>query len=163
MNKVTNQIPFLRTSREFPEDLKQLTVELTKSYIDTSLVVNDRTIGIFSTNRPSINGEKWFLKQNKKQQGLRQVYKFTSFADIPIGFKIKTISEFTRCWGVYTNSSKTAWFGINFGTSVLVAGQVFFYIDTDASPNTDLIKFVQNGTQPAISEGKIILEWVSET
>lgn len=158
---IANQVAFLRTSREFPEDVKKLTLQLSKAYIDTSNAVNNRTIGIYPTNRSAINGENWFLDGAQRQQGLRQVYQFTSTADIDIGFKLTSISQFTKMSGVYTNG--TSWFGLIPGTSVAVAGQILFYVTVNgASTTSDVIKFVVGGGAPALSSGTIVLEWISD-
>ncbi len=158
-SNVVNQVAYLRTSREFPEDIKQLTREMSKSYIDTSNAVNSRTIGIFPVNRSAISGESWFISGNQKQQGLRQVYTFTSTADIDIGFKFSSISQFTKLTGVYTNG--TSWFGLIPGTSVAVAGQILFYLTTGSS-TSDVIRFVLGAGAPALTSGTIVLEWISD-
>lgn len=160
-SNIINQTAYLRSSREFPKDPTKLTLELSKSYIDTSLAINDRTIGIFPTNRSAISGETWFLDSNQKQQGLRQVYMFTSTADIDIGFKISSISQFTRLDGTYTDG--TNWYGLMPGTSVAVAGQILFYVAVNgASTTSDVIKFVVGAGAPALTSGKIVLEWLSQ-
>jgi hypothetical protein len=158
---VVNQVAYLRTSRDFPEDSKKLTMEVAKAYIDTSNAVNVRTIGIFPVNRSAINGENWFLTGNQRQQGLRQVYTFTTTADINIGFKISKISQFTRFFGIYTDG--TSWYGLIPGTSVAIAGQILFYVTVNgASTTSDVIKFVVGAGAPALTSGKIVLEWISD-
>ena len=157
---VVNQVAFLRTSREFPADKDKLMQTLDKSYIDTSNAVNARTIGIYPVNRPAITGESWFLSSNQKQQALRQVYTFTTTADIPLGFKISSIAEFTRLFGTWL--SGTSWFGVIGGSSVAIAGQLSFYIVVDgASTTTDLIRFAVGAGAPALTKGKVVVEWVS--
>lgn len=159
-SNVVNQVAFLRTSREFPTDQGKLMQTLDKSYIDTSNAVNARTIGIFPTNRPAITGENWFLTGNQKQQALRQVYMFTTTADIPLGFKISTIAEFTRLFGTWL--SGTSWFGLIAGSSVAIAGQLSFYLVVDgASTTTDLIRFASGAGVPALTSGKVVIEWIS--
>jgi hypothetical protein len=155
-----NNTPFLRTTRLFPETAPELTVELGKSYIDIAEVVNKRTIGIFPVTRPAINGESWFFTSSK-QQGLRQVYAFTTTANIPLGFKISSISKFTRCYGSYI--SGTATFGLINGTNVAIPGQISFYIDVDATPGSrsDLIKFVVDGVAPVLDSGLLVVEWIA--
>lgn len=158
---VVNQVPYLRTSREFPEEINQLCVEVNKAYVDTANAVNNRTISIFPTSRPAINGESWFVLNNQRQQGLRQVYTFTSTADIPIGFKISNVNRFTRLYGTYTDS--TNWYGLIGSTSVAIAGQIGFFVFLDAgSSTTDLIRFTVGGGSPALSSGTIVLEWLSQ-
>jgi len=155
------QVPYLRTSRNFPNNLDSLSIELNKSYIDTALCVNLRTIGIFPTKYASITGESWHLNisenQNgaRKQQGLRQVFHFTSFAPIDHYLNLDDIERFTRCYGEYTD--ETNWYGLISGTSVLIPGQVVFYI----TPTQ--IVFVVDGSEPAIlnGDGVVVLEWLS--
>src|SRR5947207_4907978 len=158
-SNIANQVAFLRTSREFPEDIKKLTSQVSKAYIDTSNAVKKRTIGIYPTNRSAINGESWFLTGNQRQQGLRQVYTFTTTADINIGFKISSISQFTKFSGIYTDG--TSWYGLIPGTSNAIAGQTVFYVTVNgASTVSDVIKFLPGG--PALTSGTIVLEWISD-
>lgn len=160
MNNIVNQTPYLRTSREFPEEIHQLTVEINKSYIDIANTVNNRTISIFPTTRPAINGESYFLFNNQKQQGFRQVYTFTTTADIPIGFKKSTIHSFTKPSGSFTDGIN--WYGVIYGSDIPIAGQLGFFIFVDVtSTTTDLIRFTVGAGSPAVSSGIIILEWIS--
>lgn len=160
-SNVANQMAFLRTSRDFPEDPKNLSMQLSKSYIDTSNAVNTRTIGIFPVNRSAITGESWFISGNQKQQGLRQVYTFTTTADINIGFKIASIAGFTRFYGSYTDG--TSWYGLIPATSVAIAGQISFYVTVNgASTASDVIKFLVGAGAPALTNGVFVLEWLSD-
>jgi len=159
---VVNQVAYLRTSREFPEDLRQLSVEINKSYIDTTNAVNARTIGLFPTTRPAITGENWFLNNNQKQQSLRQVYTLTTTANIPLGFKIASVSGFTRLFGTYL--SGTSWYGLIAATNVAIAGQITFWLEVDvASTTSDLIRFNVGAGAPALTSGKVVIEWISFT
>lgn len=159
INNVVNQVAFLRTSRQFPTEPKELTIEIDKAYVDTANAVNNRIISIFPTNRPARDGENWFFN-NQRQEGLRRVYTFTSNADIPLGFKLNRISQPTRCWGQYTDG--THYYGVIWGTSVAVAGLLTFYIFVDTtSTTTDLIRFVGAGF-PAITNGFVVIEWISQ-
>jgi hypothetical protein len=100
-SNVVNQVAFLRTSREFPEDLHQLCVESNKSYVDTANAVNVRTIGIFPANRPAITGNSYFLSSNR-QQSLRQVFPFgaiSSGASLSIPYTIMGIQQFSAIYG----------------------------------------------------------------
>lgn len=151
-----NATPYLRTSRSFPEDLHEISIEINKAYLDIALSVNARTIGLFSLNKPTITGESWFYDNNQKHQGLRKIFTFTSFANIPHSLDIPTINSFSRNYGEYTDG--TNWYGLISGTSVLIPGQVVFYITP-----TDIV-FVQDGSQPSISpngKGILVLEWLS--
>lgn len=162
MNNVVNQVSYLRVSREFPEELHQLTVEINKSYVDIANTVNNRIISIFPTTRPAITGENWFISGNQKQNGFRQVYPFTTTADIDIGFKLSNISMISpKTCGVFL--SGTSWDGLIFGTNVAIAGQISFNIIVNAgSATSDIIRFYVGAGAPALVRGIIDLEWLSQ-
>ncbi len=152
-SNVVNQVSYLRTSRSFPKDINELTEELNKSYIDTANSVNTRTIGIYPTNRPAITGETFFIQNNQKQQGLRQVYTFTTTVPIPHGIIFTQIDQFSRCYGEYTDG--TNWYGLVSGSSVAIAGQISFYL----TPTN--ITFLVGAGAPAVTRGLVTLEWIS--
>ncbi len=159
MNNI-NSVPYLRTTRNFPEEPKQLTVEVNRAYVDTANAVNLRTIGIFTKNVPSLTGESWFLNGNQRQQSFRQVYTFTGNSDINIGFKLSGISQITQIRGIYTNG--TSFFGLISGTSVNIAGQILIYVTVNSgSATSDVIKFVVGAGSPSLVSGTIVLEWLS--
>lgn len=167
MSSIINQVPYLRTSRDFPEDdAHQLSVEINRTYVDIADKVNNRTIGLFPTTRPAINGESWFLSKNQRQQGFRQVYTFgnsiVNNSTIEIGFKFSSISMFTpKCYGVFTDGSN--WYGLIFASSTKITGQVTFYLFEDTTSTTsDQIVFKVDSGAPSISSGMIVLEWISE-
>lgn len=150
---IANQMPYLRTSRSFQEDVKQISVELNKAYLDTANAVNARTIGLFATNKASINGEEWFIDSGKKRQGFRQAYVFTGTGSVPHGLNFSDIYSFTRCYGEFTDG--TNWYGVISGSSVGIAGQISFYVDP-----TNII-ILDGGGTPAIVNGILVLEWLS--
>ena len=154
MNNVINQVPYLRTSRNYPEDLPQLTIEVNKSYVDIANAVNARTIGIYPTLRPAIGGESWFIENNQRQQNFRQVYTFSAFGNIAHMINFNSMSRFTKCSGAFTDG--TNWYGAIFGSNVAIAGQVSFYI----TPVNIVV--LAGGGAPAISSGTIVLEWISK-
>lgn len=164
MNNIINQIPFLRTSREFPEDIHQLTVEINKSYLDIANIVNARTIGLYPTNRAAITGNSYFFT-TARQQSLRQIYIVRSGimtgSAINLGFKISSISQFSpKCYGTYTDG--TNWYGLIFASNVAIAGQVSFYLAVNgASTMTDQIVFEVDAAAPAVTYGTVIAEWIS--
>jgi len=160
MNNSINRSPYLRTSRGMPEELHQLSIEINKAYVDIASAVNARTIGIFPINRPAITGESWYVNNSLRQQSLRQVYMFTSTTDIPIGFKISSISQFSRFSGIYTDG--TSWYGLNGGTSVAIAGQITSYVVVNGSSTTsDTLRFSVGAGAPALTSGTVVLEWLS--
>lgn len=158
-SNLINQVAYLRTSREFPEELHQLTVEINKTYVDIANTVNARVIGLFPTNRPAQTGENWFFT-SRRQQSFRQVYPFKTSANIDIGFKITSVGQFSsRSYGAYTDD--TNWYGVIFGSDVAIAGQLSFFVLATGSATTDQIAFRVGVGSPAISTGYIVLEWIS--
>src|SRR6188508_1422 len=149
-----NQVAYLRTSREFPEELHQLSVEVNKMYVDIANAVNVRTIGLFSVNRPAQTGESFYIVRNSRQQTARQVYSFTTTAAINHTVIVTFPGQFIKCTGSYTDGTNT--FGLFFASSVAIAGQITFYV-TD----TQIIFLVGAGA-PALTSGLIILEWLMD-
>ncbi len=151
-SNVTNPVAFLRTSRLFPEEIGQLVVEVNRSYTDIANAVNSRVIGIFAVNRPSLNGEEWFLT-SQRQQGLRQVYTFTGAGSIPHDIRFNSVSQFTTAYGSYTDG--TNYYGAIYASDVPITGQFTFYI----TPSNIVI--LDGGGTPTITSGTIVLQWIS--
>ena len=147
------QVPFLRTSRQFPEDITELSVALTKAYIDIATAVNLRTIAIFPVNRGVTTGENYYIRQNQRQQSLRQVFTFTNTNPIPHGLTLDQVDYFTSNFGQYTDG--TNWYGLISATSVVIPGQITFWID----PTN--INFVVGAGAPALTKGILVLTWLS--
>jgi len=157
LNTPLQQSPYLLEQRQFPfEDMRELASQVDQTYIDIASKVNKRTIGTFAVNFPIITGNSWFLKgQPNKQQTLRQVYPFTSATPINHGINWNTVSLISPLsYGSYTDG--TNWYGVVFGNNQALANQVSFYV----TPTQIVI--IQNGTAPAITQGYIVLEWVSQ-
>lgn len=152
-NNVINQIAFLRTSREFPEEIKQMSVEVNKSYVDIASAVNARTIGLYSTTRPTITGDSWYLSGNLKQQTLREIYTFTATTAINHGIPNLIPGQVIPCYGNYTDGTNS--YGLIYGTSVAVAGLITFYVTA-----TQIIFSVGAGA-PSLTSGIIVLQWLS--
>lgn len=152
-SNVVNSIPYLRTSREFPVNPDMLRVEVNKAYIDIANSVNNRVIGLFPTNRPAITGESWFINNNQRQQTLRQVYTFTTTVNIPHGIDLTNIFGFTHNYGNFTDG--TNWYGLINGSNVAIAGQISFYVDP-----TNIV-FLVGGGAPAVTNGILVLQWLS--
>lgn len=155
----TNAAPYLRTSRQFPDEIELLVQEVNKTYIDIANCVNNRTISIFPTVRPAITGESWFILQSTRQQTLRQVYVFTSAANPPApinhGIKISQIDRFTSTYGNYTDG--TNFYGLIAGSNVAIPDQISFYITP-----TQII-FLSGAGAPTATSGNVVLEWLSRS
>ncbi len=155
----TQKAPYLREQRQFPhEDLTETAKELDHAYIDIAQKVNRRIIGIYALNSPTVTGEEWYLSgSTTKQQSLRQVYTFTGAGPIVHGIKnfATVVSKISpRSYGSYTDG--TNWYGVIYGTSVPLAGQVTFWVDPVN------INVILGAGAPAITSGIIDLEWISQ-
>ncbi len=151
---VVNRMPYLRTTRDFPEDLHQFTIEANRAYVDTALAVNQRTIAIFPSNRPALTGEQWF-PTTQRLQTLRQIYTFTGAGSIPHGINTTGVTNFTKCSGSYTDG--TNYYGAIFADSTAIPNQISFYITP-----TNIVILSGGGTVPTIKSGYIVLEWLSQ-
>lgn len=151
---VTNQVSYLRTSRQFPEDLRQLTIEITKTYIDLANAINNRVISIFSKNVPSITGENWFIT-NQRQQGFRQIYTFTSAGSIPHFINFTNVFAFVKIYGTFTNG--TNWYPLPYVDVTAANNQVNIIV----TPTNIVITGGSGGGQPTITSGFVVLEWIT--
>ena len=153
-SNVSNQVPYLRTTRNFPEDPQALRVEINRSYVDIAQKVNERVIGLFTPNKPTITGESWFLDTGRRQQSLRQIYHITSNASFNHGLNFQNISFFTVIRGIGFDG--TNYYPIPYVSPVAVAdGFGIFVTPTQVMLTT-------GGGSPALTKGIIILEWLSQ-
>lgn len=154
MTNLTQSAPYLLNQRSFPQDPQALSIELNKTYIDTAIAVNSRTIGVYPTNQPIANGEEWYVSGgNQKQQGVRRVYTFTTTAAITHQIQVIDPNQFTNCFGSYTDGTNS--YGLFFASSVAIAGQTTFYVTATQ------IVFVVGAGAPALTSGRIVLQWLS--
>lgn len=162
MNNNT-RMPFIRTSREFPDDLTQLSAEVNKAYVDIANSVNNRTIGIYSVSNLTSNGNSYFIS-NKRQQGVRKMYTFSGTGNIELGFKVSSVYKIINIYGTYTATvgGNLNTFGLIPGSNVAIAGQISFFILTNTSPtNSDVIQFVLGAGSPTLVEGVIVIECIA--
>lgn len=153
--QVTNKTPYLRTSREFPEDLADLTDILNKTYLETASAVNSRTIGIYPTNSPAITGDVWYIG-GAKYQGLRRIYEMsTGGGSIKHGIDFATVKGFTAIYGTFTDG--TNWYSLPYVDTVLVTNQISIVVD----PTNIVVTGGGGGGQPVIQSGFVVLEWIS--
>ena len=154
MNNTFSNVSYLRTTRSFPtEDVKQLSVELNKSYIDIANSVNCRTIGIFGKNRPNVTGESWYFT-SQRQQSQRQIYTFIAAGNIPHGINLNEIYQISpNSYGSFTDG--TNWYGVIYASNTAIAAQVSFYV-TPAN-----IVVLSGAGAPTITNGTINLEWIN--
>ncbi len=153
-SNIANQSPYLRTSREFPKDLDQLTATLNKIYLDIANGVNARTIGIYPTNKPVIIGDSWFIGGHKFQ-ALRQIYEVTGTGTIEHRIDLASIKAFTHIYGTFTDG--TNWYPLPYVDAVAATNQVSLYVD----PTFIQIIGGGGGGQPVVQSGFVVLEWIS--
>lgn len=159
MNNVVNSVAYLRTSREFPEDLRQLTVEVNKAYIDTANSVNNKIIGIFPVNRPAITGESWFLT-NQRQQTLRQVFPFTSAGNIPHSIIFTETDGPTRIYGTFTDGTK--WYPLPYVDVTAANNQITIDVTSATTTTSGNVEIIAGaGAPPTIVSGRVVIEWLS--
>ncbi len=154
---VVNQVPYLRTSRNFPEELQPLVVEINKSYLDIAGFVNDRIIGIFPGVKPAITGERWFLTKGQNNQTQRQVFMFSD-SNLTQNHNIQNfdvIPYFTRIWGTFFDG--TNWNTLPYVDVVAADNQINIQVNS-----TQIVVTKGAGAPPAISKGIVILEWMSQ-
>ena len=156
------QVPYLRTSRNFPEDLHQLTVEVNKSYVDIANCVNNRTMSIFTTQVAVVNGESWFIN-GIKHQGFRATYQIGALsifpASIPHFINFSNLFEFVRCFGSYTDG--TNYYGAIYGSNVAIAGQISFYLTPNSGTTPGDIVILAGAGAPTVINLVITLEWIA--
>lgn len=151
---IINQTPYLRTSRNFPQEAQPLAVEVNRSYIDIANAVNQRTIGIFPTNVSAITGESWFVLNNQRQQTFRRVYLVTGPGNIAHGLNLANIAAITRIYGTFTDGVN--WLPLPWVDVVSATNQINLYVDP-----TNIIITSGAGATPTITRGFVILEWLS--
>jgi hypothetical protein len=161
MTNIVNGTPFLREARAFPEEVVSLAFQSSKAYLEVANAINQRTIGIYPVGKSAITGNGYYFS-SQKQTGLRQMYAFTTTANIDLGFKLTSLSRIIQMYGTYTDGIST--FGLIAGTSVAIAGQISFFVTVNlASTTSDIIQFVVGAGAPALVSGTIVLEWASKS
>ena len=154
---IANQVAYLRTTRNFPTAVNELTLEINKAYVDIANTVNNRIIGLFPTNRYVITGESWFINNNQRQQTLRQVYNFGSIAPGAVStqaHEIINLTQFTRIWGTCVTN--------------LPDFRPIPYASVAPNANIDLrvdatnIIIANGAAGPTINSALVILEWLSQ-
>jgi len=153
-----NSTAFLRTSREFPEEIKALTQEINKSYLEIANAVNGRTIGLFPTTKPAVTGNNYYLNSTKRQQSVRQTWTFTSSTlTITHGLNLSNITYVPLIYGTFMDSSTNIFYPLP-------------YVDVSSANNgvsvkltsTQIIITAGSGSPPNVSTGLITIEWLQQ-
>jgi hypothetical protein len=156
MTNPINSAPFLRTTREFPDDLDQTIVELNRAYVDIAAAVNNRTIGLFPVSKPAITGNSWFTYKNQNKPSLRQVYNVTGTGTIEHLINIKNVFGFVAIYGTFTDG--TLWYPLPYVDPTNAANQISLSVSS-----TQILITPGAGPPPTVSSGFVILEWISNT
>lgn len=156
MTNPINHSPYLRTTREFPEDIKQLTVEVNKSYLDVADAVNKRTIGLYPVSKPAITGNLWYSFDNTRKPSLRQIYNVTGTGTIQHLINFQNVFGFVVISGTFTDG--TLWYTLPYVDILAADNQIKLTVD-----NTFIHITAGAGTPPNIVSGFVILEWISNT
>jgi hypothetical protein len=151
-SNVVNSVAYLRTSRNFPREIGQLTVEVDRSYVDIANAVNQRVIGIFPTNVPAVTGESWFFT-NQRQQSLRQIYSISGYSSFNHNINFNSVSTFTKISGIGFDG--TNYFPLPFVNGTVVTNSVEMYVTP-----TEVV-FVSSAGSPQAISGFVLLEWLS--
>lgn len=158
MNNIINQVAFIRTSREFPEELHQLAQEVNKCYVDIANALNNRTIGFYPINRPALTGNSYFLNNNQRFLSFRQVYQFnaiTAGTTLTIPYTNQGFSQFTAIYGTCLTDLPDAR-PIPYA-SVTINANIDLRVDTVGFN----IVISVGAASPNIKSGLIVLEWVA--
>ena len=154
-SNVINTTPYLRTSREYPQDdMHELAVEINKTYVDVANAVNQRTIGLYPTNRPAVTGNSFFFTSQRLQE-LRQIYQFSSAGAIPHRINTLNIVGFSQIYGCFTDG--TIWYPLPYVNVTAANNQVSITVDAN---NINITAGA--GASPAITSGWVILSWISQ-
>ena len=151
------QEPYLRNQRNFPnDDIKELSTENDRAYIDIASKINQRTIGTFALNAALVTGEQWYVQGSaKKQQTLRQLYLFSDeLLIVPHGINLSAISGFTKIYGTFTDGMN--WYPLPYVDVVDVTNQINVIVNP-----TQIVVTLGAGSPPVLTTGYIVLEWLS--
>lgn len=161
------QVPYLITSRLFPEDDQELRGVLSKSYVEIAQAVNRRTIGTFNTFQV-VTGDQYYSTTNNDisrpiqfRQSYRRLYPFGAIAQgatLTITHQITGITEIVHLYGnCITDVSvipNAKYKPIPFVSTAAVNQQIALYM------NDTIITIVNGAGADNILSGTIIVEFL---
>lgn len=150
---VPNKVPFLREQRLFPQEAQALSVEIDRAYTDIASSVNNRSLGIYTSNQPTQNGDTWYLN-GMSYSGFRKIYQISSATPIDHGINFENIFFFTDIRGIGFDG--TNYYPIPYVSPVAVNNGMGLFV----SPTQ--IQIVSVVGSPALVSGLIVLEWLSQ-
>ena len=149
---VSNKTPYVRTYRKFPEDPKNLVIELTRGWIETANAINNRVIGIVSTD-PTVTGKAYYFN-GQKFQSISQLFPISN-SSLTINHGISNFSQMVVQTGWFTDG--TIWYPLPYVDVTNVTNQV------KVSTTSSQILVVKGATAPSISSGFVLLEWLQSS
>lgn len=155
--------PYLKTQWMFPNDqIKELSSQLDKAYVDIALKVNARVIGIFPQGNMVVTGEKWFLNGNTAPgQTLRREYIFGAITagetDIPTNLP-RDHGMITKITGTVKLANNTDWRPLPYIDPAATTNSIIILVGLVGG--VECIRVVVGATFPAIAYGIITLEWL---
>lgn len=159
MNLISDA-PFIRTTREFPPDLHQLSLEVSRSYIDIANNINNRTIGQYPTVRIAVTGNTYFLDNNQRFQSMRQVFQFGAIAAgtfLHIPYKFQGFTQFVSITGTCLTDFP------DYRPLPYASTFANGNIDLLVNPTLQVIVISLGATSPNIVNGIVVLEWISSS
>lgn len=156
-NSLFNRMPYLPSQRDYPDQIPGLVKEVFRSYVDIAQKVNERTIGIYPSNKPAVTGNKWFL--TSEPLGVqRQVFPITTVAAGPYPHEIdlSQIVGFSHIYG--TAYDGTIWYPLPYVDATSATDQIQLHVTS-----SDIVLTAGAGSPPAITQGYVVLEWLVRT
>lgn len=150
-----NRSPFLQSQRDFSDKVNTLSNDIFRAYVDIAQKVNQRVIGTYTSNRPSITGESWFLS-SIPLQSQRQMFPITTATSYPHGLDLTQIVGFTKIYGTATDG--TSWYPLPYVDASSATDQIQIVVTS-----TDIVLTAGGGSPPSITEGYVVLEWLART
>lgn len=154
-NSLHNSSPFLQTQRDFSTTVETLSTDIFRAYVDIGIKVNERIIGTFARNKPSITGESWFIT-SRALQSQRQLFPITTTTSYPHGLDLAQIVGFTKIYGTVTDGS--VWYPLPFVDETDVTKQISIKVTS-----SDIVITSGAGVVTPITSGFVVLEWLVRT
>ena len=100
-----NPMPFLRTSRAFPQDAQALSVELDRMNVDVANAVNSRSIGLYPTTKPALTGKVYYLSENVPRPSFHQVFTFSAAGNIAHNIPNLSLNDVVQFYGSFNDGT----------------------------------------------------------
>ncbi len=153
----TIRMPYLITSVEWSKDEDRFLEQLTKSYTEIALAINNRRIGIFDRFE-IVTGEQWYnvVNPSKRRQSYAKVYLFDEIlpgVTLPIPHGLETLIQVTRLWGqAITNIVDFR--PIPYVSATNVTAQI------EINADSTNINIINGATSPTLTSGFVVLEYI---